>query len=381
MNEDVKTELVTVSARKIPKRYFETEWEIPEDLDVKTIHLCDYSPSFSHRNDMIVNPVAGWDVPTRYSFELYDLESALKWFISEIQRVKNYSISKLKLRIKLEFNLGEIWLTLTDGMSGDELASFARTAEAVTTRLSNAFPSGVAEYDELYDLLVLVHGETRISGSYIGSNLEPRIIYRKFLTGEKTEIDSLLTIFMNGQTKERIGELSDAELSLLLQFRGKKMLPLTIRGLRYIGEGQPRLVLDGYVVAFDGDVATKEANLAEIIFGKLRDLTQTITYEEIFETLNGANDMVNSKVAQLESEDRAKLSESEQRERIENYERVKLASTRWTDLSKPEQRKYIDDYKQRMRQLNYRLGAMFGLGEIKALVSVDAGIAINHRLL
>lgn len=39
MNEDVKTELFTIDAGKIPKRFFETEWEIPRDLDVKTIHL------------------------------------------------------------------------------------------------------------------------------------------------------------------------------------------------------------------------------------------------------------------------------------------------------------------------------------------------------
>lgn len=406
MSEDVKTELLTISARKVPKHFFEAEWEVPRDLDVKTIHLGDYTPSFSHQDDVIVNPTINWDIPTQYGFELYDLEAALKWFISELQDVEYYNILKPKLKIRFELNLGEIWIVLTDGMSGQELASYARTAEAVTARLSSMYPSDLAKYDELYDLSVLVHGETRVTGSYVTvkyklkdfsdlktvkestvtekirkPSLRSNLTYYQLFTGGKTEIDSLLALFMNGQTKERIGELSDAELAFLLQSRDKKMLPSTINGLRYIGEGQPRLVSDGYVVPFDGQVATKEANLAEILFGKPRDLTKTITYEEIFETLNGANDVMNDKVAKFEDEKRTNLDENALKERVENYERAQLASARWVDLSKSEQQKCIDDYKQRMRQLNYRLGAMFGLANIKALVSVDAGIAIDYRLL
>lgn len=380
MDEAVKTELFMIGARKIPKRFFEAEWEIPKDLDIKTIHLGNYTPSFSHQNEIIINPVADWDAPTRYGFELYDLESALRWFISELQAVKYYNASKPKLKIKFELNLGEIWIILIDGTSKSELASYVRTAEAVTTRLSNMCPSGLAEYDELYDLSVLVHGEIHVSGSYVTTkyklkdfsnlktvktsiieqevrrpSLRSNLAYCQLFTGEKTEIKSLLAMFINGQTKERIGELSDAELAFLLQSRDRKMLPSTINGLRYVGEGQPRLVLDGYIVPFDGDVATKEANLAEILFGQSRDLTKAVTYEEIFETLEGKN--------------------------AENDEFAQIAGRKWLELSKKEQEAYIRDYKQRMRQLNYRLGAMFGLGEIKALVSVDAGIAIDHRLL
>lgn len=380
MDEAVKTELFMIGARKIPKRFFEAEWEIPKDLDIKTIHLGNYTPSFSHQNEIIINPVADWDAPTRYGFELYDLESALRWFISELQAVKYYNASKPKLKIKFELNLGEIWIILIDGTSKSELASYVRTAEAVTTRLSNMCPSGLAEYDELYDLSVLVHGEIHVSGSYVTTkyklkdfsnlktvktsiieqevrrpSLRSNLTYCQLFTGERTEIKSLLAMFINGQTKERIGELSDAELAFLLQSRDRKMLPSTINGLRYVGEGQPRLVLDGYIVPFDGDVATKEANLAEILFGQSRDLTKAVTYEEIFETLEGKN--------------------------AENDEFAQIAGRKWLELSKKEQEAYIRDYKQRMRQLNYRLGAMFGLGEIKALVSVDAGIAIDHRLL
>jgi len=79
------------------------------------------------------------------------------------------------------------------------------------------------------------------------------------------------------------------------------------------------------------------------------------TYEEIFETLEGKN--------------------------AKNDEFARIAGRKWLELDKKERENYIRDYKQRMRQLNYRLGAMFGLGENKALVSVDAGIAIDHRLL
>lgn len=380
MDEAVKTELLTIGAWKIPRRFFESEWEIPKNLDIKTIHLSDYVPSFLRRDEVVVNPVADWNILARYGFELYDLESALKWFISEIQAVKYYDASKPKLKIKFELNLGEIWIVLTDETSGEELASYVRTAEAVTTRLSNMCRSGLAEYDKLYDLPVLVHGEIRVSGSYVTTeyelkdfsdlktvktstieeevrrpSLRSNLTYCQLFTGKKTEIESLLMMFINGQTKERIGELSDAELTFLLRSRGRKMLPSTINGLRYIGEGQPRLVLDGYIVSFDGDVATKEASLAEIIFGQPRDLTKAVTYEEIFETLEG-KDTENDKFAQI-------------------------ASRGWLELSKKERKTYIKDYKQRMRQLNYRLGAMFGLGEVKALVSVDAGIAIDHRLL
>ncbi len=406
MSEDVKTELLTISAKKIPKHFFETEWEIPRKLDVNAIHLGDYTPSFSHQNEMIVNPVTNWDIPIRYGFELYDLESALRWFLSELQAVEYYGVSKPKLKIKFELNLGEIWIVLIDETSGRELASYVRSAEAVTTRLSSMCLSGLAEYDELYDLSVLVHGEIRVKGSYVMAKYESKdfsnlktikssiveekvrrpslmsdLTYRQLITGEKAVVSNLLTIFMNGQTKERMGELSDAELAFLLQSRGKKMLPASINGLRYIGEGQPRLVLDGYVVPFDGETATKEANLAEVIFGKPRDLTKTITYEEIFETLSGANSLANDNVARLEAKERTNLDENKLKERVENYEFAQFASVRWIELNKAEQRKCIDDYKQRMRQLNYRLGAMFGLGEHKALVSVNAGIAVNHRLL
>lgn len=406
MSEDVKTKLFTIGARKIPKHFFEIEWEIPRKLDVNAIHLGDYTPSFSHQNETIVNPVANWNIPIRYGFELYELESALRWFLFELQAVEYYGVSKPKLKIKFELNLGEIWIVLIDETSGRELASYVRSAEAVTTRLSSMCLSGLAEYDELYDLSVLVHGEIRVKGSYVMAKYESKdfsslktikssiveekvrrpslmsdLTYRQLITGEKAVVSNLLTIFMNGQTKERMGELSDAELAFLLQSRGKKMLPASINGLRYIGEGQPRLALDGYIVSFDGDVATKEANLAEIIFGKPRDLTKTITYEEIFETLAGANSVVNNKVAQLESKERTKLDKSELKEHTEDYERARLASVQWVDLDKTEQRKCIEDYKQRMRQLNYRLGAMFGLGEIKALVGVDAGIAVDYRLL
>lgn len=362
----------------MPKQFFEVEWELQDNIDVTTIHLDNYVPSFSHRDEVVVNPISGWNILIRDGTEVHDLELAIKKFLSNAQLANYYGSSKPKLKIKFELNLGEIWISLIDNVATQELASFTRTAEAITTRFSNAHPSIFAEYDELYDLSVLVHGSTTFKSSEATivtttqvkndqskktsiKVKKPRInktintTYLQFLTGEKAEIDKILAIFLNHQNGKIISDLSDDELALILQSRSRKMLPSTINGLRYIGKGQPRLVLGKYVLPFDGEEATKEANLAEIIFGKQRDITETVTYEEIFETLEGKN--------------------------AENDEFAQIAGRKWLDLDKNEQKSCIKDYKQRMRQLNYRLGAMLGLGETKALVAVDSGIAIDHRLL
>lgn len=378
MNEDVTSKLITIDSKEMPKQFFEVEWELQDNIDVTTIHLDNYVPSFSHRDEVVVNPISGWNILIRDGTEVHDLELAIKKFLSNAQLANYYGSSKPKLKIKFELNLGEIWISLIDNVATQELASFTRTAEAITTRFSNAYPSIFAEYDELYDLSVLVHGSTTFKSSEATivtttqvkndqskktsiKVKKPRInktintTYLQFLTGEKAEIDKILAIFLNHQNGKIISDLSDDELALILQSRSRKMLPSTINGLRYIGKGQPRLVLGKYVLPFDGEEATKEANLAEIIFGKQRDITETVTYEEIFETLEGKN--------------------------AENDEFAQIAGRKWLDLDKNEQKSCIKDYKQRMRQLNYRLGAMLGLGETKALVAVDSGIAIDHRLL
>lgn len=378
MNEDVTSKLITIDSKEMPKQFFEVEWELQDNIDVTTIHLDNYVPSFSHRDEVVVNPISGWNILIRDGTEVHDLELAIKKFLSNAQLANYYGSSKPKLKIKFELNLGEIWISLIDNVATQELASFTRTVEAITTRFSNAHPSIFAEYDELYDLSVLVHGSTTFKSSEATivtttqvkndqskktsiKVKKPRInktintTYLQFLTGEKAEIDKILAIFLNHQNGKIISDLSDDELALILQSRSRKMLPSTINGLRYIGKGQPRLVLGKYVLPFDGEEATKEANLAEIIFGKQRDITETVTYEEIFETLEGKN--------------------------AENDEFAQIAGRKWLDLDKNEQKSCIKDYKQRMRQLNYRLGAMLGLGETKALVAVDSGIAIDHRLL
>lgn len=378
MNEDVTSKLITIDSKEMPKQFFEVEWKLQDNIDVTTIHLDNYVPSFSHRDEVVVNPISGWNILIRDGTEVHDLELAIKKFLSNAQLANYYGSSKPKLKIKFELNLGEIWISLIDNVATQELASFTRTAEAITTRFSNAHPSIFAEYDELYDLSVLVHGSTTFKSSEATivtttqvkndqskktsiKVKKPRInktintTYLQFLTGEKAEIDKILAIFLNHQNGKIISDLSDDELALILQSRSRKMLPSTINGLRYIGKGQPRLVLGKYVLPFDGEEATKEANLAEIIFGKQRDITETVTYEEIFETLEGKN--------------------------AENDEFAQIAGRKWLDLDKNEQKSCIKDYKQRMRQLNYRLGAMLGLGETKALVAVDSGIAIDHRLL
>lgn len=351
--EEVISKIQTVNAGCLPKQFFDAEWEISKDIDINTIHVGDYMPSFTERNDPIDDPTAGWDIMIRDGTELADLERAVKQMLSNARNMDYYGAHEMTIKIKFEANLGEIWLELIDAATGGIISSYERVAETVTARCSGIYTKMFSEcdceHDDLYDLPVVVYARTTIRSLRTEGNVKKlstdilmNTFYSRFLTIKVTEIESILTVFLSRQNKERINELSDEELALLLKKRGRKMLPTSIRGLRYIDGGQPRLILGECITTFNCEEATKEMGLAKVIFGKKRNLSEIITYDEIFETLEDLD---------------------------------------WMNLSKKEQTARIKDYKQRMRQLNYRLGAMLGTGDTKILVPAEFGITINHELL
>ncbi len=347
--EKVNLKPRTIDAIYLPKRFFDAELEVSKNLNIADIHLGDYMPSFSRRSEIVIDPTVHWDIVIRDGTELKDLESAVRQILGNAQAAGYYGARKMKLKIKFEANLGEIWLELVNTTIGETISSYTRTAETVTARCSGVYARAFAEYDELCDIPIIVHANTVMKSihskgdvSELLTDVSMGAVYSRLLTIQVNEIDAILEIFLSNQSKDKIKEFSDEELSALLKTRGRKMLPLSIQGMCYVGGGQPRLVLDGYGVTFNGETANKEANLAEVIFKKGRNLSQVITYEDIFEALEGGD---------------------------------------WLDLTNEERKARIKDYKQRMRQLNYHLGSMLGLGEINALVSADGGIAINHRLL
>lgn len=351
--EEVTPRAQIVDAECLPKQFFDTEWEIPKDICIDNIQICNYWLSFSKRNEPVIDPTSSWKMIFRDGTELKDLESAIKRMLSNAQTMDYYGAHATKMRIKFEANLGEFWLELFDAATGEMLSSYERVAETVAARCSGVYAKMLSEcdceHDGLYDLPIAVYAHTTIRSLRTEGNVKKlstdilmNTFYSRFLTVEMTEIESILTIFLSRQNKERINELSNEELALLLKKRGRKMLPTSIKGLRYIDGGQPRLVLGECITTFNGEEATKEMGLAKVIFGKKRNLSEIITYDEIFETLEGLD---------------------------------------WMNLSKKEQTVRIKDYKQRMRQLNYRLGAMLGTGDTKILVPAEFGITINHELL
>lgn len=347
--EEVSSKPRTIDAIHLPKRFFDAELEVSRDLNITDIHLGDYIQSFSQRNTIVINPTAHWDVIIRDGTELKDLESAIRQLLGNAQAAGYYGAREMKLKIKFEAVLGEIWLELVDVVANRTISSYTRATETATARCSGVYAKTFTEYDELCDIPILVHAKTTMKfvhpqdgASGLSAGISMNVIYSRFLTTKVSKVDVILEIFLSNQSRDKIKEFSNDELSALLKARGRKMLPLSIQGIRYVGDGQPRLVLDEYVATFNGETANKEANLAEVIFKKGRNLSRVITYEEIFEALEGGD---------------------------------------WLDLTAKERDAYIKDCKQRMRQLNYRLGSMLGLGEMRALVPANGGIAINYRLL
>lgn len=351
--EEVTPKAQIVDAECLPKQFFDAEWEIPKDICIDDIQICDHRLSFSKRDELVIDPTSSWKMIFRDGMELKDLESAIKQMLSNAQAMGYYGAHATKMRIKFEANLGEIWLELLDTATDKIISSYERVAETVTAQCSGVYAKMLSEcnyeHDYLYDLPIVVYAHTTIRSlrteggvKKLSIDILMNTFYSRFLTVKITDIESILAIFLSRQNKERINELSNEELALLLKKRGRKMLPASIKGLRYIDGGQPRLVLGECITTFNGEEATKEMGLAKAVFGKKRNLSEIITYDEIFEILEGLD---------------------------------------WMDLSKREQTVRIKDYKQRMRQLNYRLGAMLGTGDVKILVPAEFGITINHELL
>ena len=120
-------------------------------------------------------------------------------------------------------------------------------------------------------------------------------------------------------------------------------MPKYINGLRFIDTGEPYLKLGDLTNALSVS-ATNEAKLAKVIFGRRRDLSKIIRYEEIYDSIRETDGLYGT-----------------------------LASKQKNEVDK----KIRDD----AIRLNHRIGAMLGLGEEKALVTVEDGSAINHHLL
>ena len=361
MAKDVKTKFYTIDVEKLEKyrKTFSTSWSIPKNLNLDNVSFSPFALSgyngwkASARGDeKPIFPVGEWDIIFRDGTELLELESAVRNMLSGFELNK---YADLTLEISYEELLGDFTLELVNNTTGETLALHSKISAKVTICPSLARKESIfSESGELSDLLVAINGEETIENSSL--RFDTHITSTKLLITETPEvIDDIIRIAIVCQPATTVEDLTDAELALVVASRGWKLMPRYINGIKYIGKGQPRLQIGELVVTFGGEEATKETHLAEIIFGKPRDLSEAITYEEIFETLEDGN--------------------------AENDEIAKAVGRKWMNLSKKERIECIRDYKQRTRQLNFRLGSMLGLGEERALTSVEAGIAVNYKLL
>lgn len=359
MAEEVKTKFYSVDAKKLGKyrKIFSTFWTIPKDLNLDDIYFChlhyNYWKALANKSGDPIFPVDEWDISFRDGTELLELERATRNMLSGFELDK---YTNLTLKISYEKLLGDFTLELVDETAKKTLALHSKTSAVVTISPSLVREESMfSEAGELSDLLVAINGEETVENNN-ALRFDTHITSTKLLiTDAPGVINDIIRIAIGEQPSATIGDLTDAELALVVASRGQKLVPRYLNGIEYIGKGQPRLRIGGLVVAFDGEEATKETHFAEIIFGKPRDLSETITYEEIFETLEGKN--------------------------APDDEMARIAGRRWVELEDGERKTCIKDYKQRMRQLNFRLGSMLGLGEEKALTSVEAGIAVNYKLL
>ncbi len=361
MPKDVKSKFYTIDAKKLEKyrKVFSASWSIPKNTNFNNVLFSPLALSGYNRwktsdrgDEKPIFPVGEWDITFRDGTELLELESAVRNMLSGFELNK---YADLTLKISYEKLLGDFTLELVNNATSETLALHSKTSAKVTICPSLARKESIfSGAGELSDLLVAIDGEEAIENSTL--HFDVHITTTKLLITDTSEvIDDIIRIAIENQAATTIGELTDAELALVVESRGQKLMPKYLNGIKYVGKGQPRLQVGKRIVTFDGEEATKETHLAEIIFGKPRDLSETITYEEIFETLEGSN--------------------------ILDDEIARIAGRRWVELEDKERKSCIKDYKQRMRQLNHRLGSMLGLGEEKALTSVEAGIAINHKLL
>lgn len=361
MSKVVKSKFYTIDAEKLKKyrKTFSASWSIPKNLNLDNVFFSPLALSGYNRyrasvrgGEKPIFPVDEWDIIFRDGTELLELECAVRNMLS------NFELSKyadLTLKISYEILLGDFTLELANNATSETLALHSKNSAKVTICPSIARKESIfSGVGELSDLLVAIDGEETIENSTL--RFDTHITTAKLLITDTSEvIDDIIRIAIAGQPTTTVEDLTDAELALVAASRGWKLVPRYLNGIKYIGKGQPRLKVGDYVLAFDGEEATKETHLAEVIFGKPRDLSETITYEEIFEALEGKD--------------------------ATDDELARIAGRKWIELEDKDRKLYIKDYRQRMRQLNFRLGSMLGLGEEKALTSVEAGIAVNYKLL
>lgn len=359
MTKDVNPDkYYTVAVEKLEKyrKVFSTSWNLPQKLSLNNVYInhfrYNYWSALRNKEEPPIFPI-DWDITCYDGTELDELERAV---LNMLSSFKSSKYDNLTLKISYEEFLGDFTIELVDNTAKKTLASHSKTAVAITVCPSLVRKESMfSEAGELSDLLVVVNGEETVE-NYNTTCFGTHISATKLLiTNTPDVIEEIIGIAIGDQPSTVIGDLTNEEIALVLAARGRKIVPKYINGIEYIGKGQPRLKVGDYTLTFDGEEATKETHLAEVIFGKPRDLSETITYEEIFETLEGKN--------------------------APDDEMARIAGRKWIELEDKERKTCIKDYKQRMRQLNFRLGSMLGLGEEKALTSVEAGIAVNYKLL
>ena len=361
MAEDVTSKLRSVSVEQIKNRkYFTKVWSVPARCDLK--YVCfnwNNCPTLSipfNERGKIIYPLDGLDITSRDSCELEELEKQAMRMLSKVNLSK---YKNLKLKISYEEPLGDIELELVNG-AGRRVAYYSRKANTVMFRQSDVHDSlfsagdivdeiidgelvetGFISYHDLDDLDTVISGIESVEEDDM--MFEKPVMYHRYLTDTPSNMKKFIRNALAKQPSDTVGDFSDTEINEILDSKGKKVLPKYINGLRFIGTGEPHLKLESQTVAFSED-AENEKQLADAIFGRRRDLSKKIDYHEI-------------------------------------YDYIQKQEGAFDSLPKEEKAKVKKDYKQRMRQLNSRIGSMLGLGEEKALTSVFDGIAVNHHLL
>ncbi|MBQ7802507.1 hypothetical protein IJ380_01400 [Candidatus Saccharibacteria bacterium] len=360
MTEEVKYELRYVIAEKIKRKWHTKVWTISKDLNLDSVYFFwgnrTFGKSLSDGGNP-TNPVEDWDVTFRDGTELNDLQHRA---IKILRSVNFKKYKNLKLRMRYDEVLGDIELELVNG-AGGRLALYSRKAVTIMFRKGDVHDSlfsdadfevkykdkvdadflEVSSYHNLSDLGIVVSGiETEESN---GATIDCPVSFYRLLTDTPENMRKFVKTALAKQPSSVVEDLSVDEINDILEARGQKALPIYIDGLRFIGTGEPHLKLGDLTIAFSEE-ATNEAQLADAIFGKRRDLSKAISYHEL-------------------------------------YDYIQHQEGAYDSLSKSEKAKVIKSYKQQMRQLNYRIGSMLGLGKEKALTPVLDGIAINHLLL
>ncbi|MBR2543598.1 hypothetical protein IKF03_03350 [Candidatus Saccharibacteria bacterium] len=362
MVKDVNSKLRHVDANYFGKRKPLTAvWPIPAKCNLDDVHFnfMEYRNHWDEKGKREpIYPLEDWSekITIQDGFELAELDKQARKVFADVNPCK---YKNLKLKISYDEVLGDIELELVNG-AGQRMAYYSKKATLVTFRKSDVHDSVFSagdtvievidgdpvetdfiSYHNLDDLRVAITGIETVEKNGVVS--DETILYYRLLTDTPRNIKKLVRSALNKLPSNAISDLSDSEVNEVLDNRGKKVLPKYINGLRFIGGGEPYLKLGELTNAFSVD-AKNEARLAKVIFGERRDLSKTIFYEEIYDSVNESYGLYGS------------LSDSQK---------------------KAENKRLRDD----MGRLNHRIGSMLGLGEKKALVSVEDGIAVNHHLL